>query len=159
MYIESIDSPLGPLTIYASVNGIRAIKRNQVEETSDLGIKNPHIELVKKELKAYFSGELKAFHTTVDVTGYTEFQRAVWKELTLIDYGKTISYKELAIRLGDIKKIRAAGTANGKNPVPIVIPCHRVIGSDGSMVGYSGGLDMKTFLLELEGMPIQGSLF
>lgn len=158
MYTEIINSPLGALRIEASKNGIRALTRTN-EIVDNIKSENPHIILLKKELAAYFNKELQNFSTTVDTTGYTTFQQNVWKALLDIEYGKTISYKELAIRLGDVKKIRAAGTANGRNPVPIVIPCHRVIGSDGSMVGYSGGIDVKEFLLGLEGMPIQGSLF
>ena len=85
------------------------------------------------------------------LTAGTEFQRKVWAELEFIPYGKTISYLELAKRLGDPKCIRAAGRANGANPISILIPCHRVIGSDGSLIGYGGGLERKQALLELEG--------
>ena len=81
----------------------------------------------------------------------TDFQKRVWKELLIISYGETISYKELARRLGNLKTIRAAARANGANPLPIIIPCHRVIGSDGKLVGYGGGLDVKEKLLQLEG--------
>jgi methylated-DNA-[protein]-cysteine S-methyltransferase len=109
------------------------------------------LPFLKRQLEAYFSGNLRDFNIPTLIEG-TEFQRRVWKELLLIPYGQAISYLELARRLGDEKCIRAAARANGANPIPILIPCHRVIGSDGSLVGYGGGLDMKEFLLRLEGV-------
>ena len=105
---------------------------------------------LQKQLSEYFSGSRKSFSMKLDLQG-TEFQKRVWNELTKIPYGKTITYKELAVRLSNVKSIRAAGTANGANPIPIIIPCHRVIGSDGSLTGYAGGLEMKEKLLQLEG--------
>ena len=106
---------------------------------------------LKRQLGAYFSGNLRDFNIPMVLEG-TEFQRRVWKELLKIPYGQAITYLELAHRLGDEKCIRAAGQATGANPVAILIPCHRIIGSDGTLVGYSGGLDMKEFLLRLEGV-------
>lgn len=158
MYTSIVQSPLGNLRIEASDLGITALRKTE-ESPDTVDSDQLHIKLLKKELEGYFSGSLKSFSVHLDIDAYSTFQQAVWKELIAIDYGTTISYKELAIRLGDVKKIRAAGTANGKNPIPIVIPCHRVIGSDGSMVGYSQGIDMKELLLALEGMPVQGKLF
>jgi len=89
----------------------------------------------------------------------TEFQKKVWNELLNIPFGKTISYLQLAKELGDVKLIRAVGGANGKNPVSIIVPCHRVIGSDGTLIGYGGGLDKKKWLLEFEGVLVQKELF
>lgn len=106
---------------------------------------------LKRQLEAYFSGNLRDFNIPMVAEG-TEFQRRVWKELQRIPYGQAVSYLELARRLGDEKCIRAAARASGANPIAILIPCHRVIGSDGSLVGYAGGLDMKEFLLRLEGV-------
>ena len=106
---------------------------------------------LKRQLEAYFSGNLRDFNIPMRVEG-TEFQMRVWKELQKIPYGQALSYLELAKRLGDEKCIRAAARANGANPIAILIPCHRVIGTDGSLVGYAGGLDMKEFLLRLEGV-------
>lgn len=106
---------------------------------------------LKRQLEAYFSGNLRDFNIPMVAEG-TEFQRRVWRELQKIPYGQAISYLELARRLGDEKCIRAAARAVGANPISILIPCHRVIGSDGSLVGYAGGLDMKEFLLRLEGV-------
>ena len=106
---------------------------------------------LRRQLEAYFSGNLRDFNIPMIVEG-TDFQRRVWKELQLIPYGQAVTYLELARRLGDEKCIRAAARANAANPIAILIPCHRVIGSDGSLVGYAGGLDMKEFLLRLEGV-------
>lgn len=109
------------------------------------------LPFLKRQLEAYFSGNLRDFNIPMQING-TDFQLRVWKELQKIPYGQAISYLELARRLGDEKCIRAAARANGANPLSILIPCHRVIGSDGSLVGYGGGLDMKEFLLRLEGV-------
>jgi len=109
------------------------------------------LPFLKRQLEAYFSGNLRDFNIPIHIEG-TDFQRRVWKELLNIPYGQAISYLELARRLGDEKCIRAAARANGANPISILIPCHRVIGSDGSLVGYGGGLDMKEYLLRLEGV-------
>jgi methylated-DNA-[protein]-cysteine S-methyltransferase len=102
------------------------------------------------QLNEYFAGKRTAFDFPVQQTG-TDFQQKVWAELTRIPFGETISYLELSKRLGDVKAIRAAGLANGKNNVAIVVPCHRVIGSDGSLTGYAGGLHRKEWLLRHEG--------
>jgi methylated-DNA-[protein]-cysteine S-methyltransferase len=104
---------------------------------------------VRAQLDAYFAGELVAFDVPLAVHG-TEFQKRVWDQLVQIPYGETISYSELARRLGDLKLVRAVGLANGRNPISIIVPCHRVIGADGSLVGYGGGLERKQWLLEHE---------
>jgi len=101
------------------------------------------------ELEAYFAGKLKHFTVPIKLSG-TEFRKRVWATLVNIPYGKTISYKELAQNIGQPSAIRAVGGANNHNPISIIVPCHRVIGADGSLVGYGGGLDNKTYLLELE---------
>lgn len=143
-------------TVISSASGIKEIifnmnKRSEKLKTSvfvepnDTNMYNIHLQLTD-----YFKGERKVFNLPLEITG-TEFQKKVWNELLKIPYGETISYKELAIRLEDEKVIRAAAHANGVNPLPIVIPCHRVIGSNGSLVGYGGGLHIKAKLLQLEG--------
>lgn len=104
---------------------------------------------IKTQLDEYFAGKRTSFDLPLDLQG-TEFQLKVWNELLKIPYGKTISYKELSLRLGNLLAIRAAGAANGANPISIIVPCHRVIGSDGSLTGYAGGLWRKKWLLELE---------
>jgi len=101
-------------------------------------------------LKEYFIGNRAHFDIPLDISGYSTFSQKIWNILLTIPYGKTISYKELAYRTGDVKCIRAAATANGRNPIPIIIPCHRVIGSDGGLTGYSLGLDIKKYLLNIE---------
>jgi methylated-DNA-[protein]-cysteine S-methyltransferase len=122
-----------------------------------LNYKDKLMHGVYPQLKEYFNGDRKEFDLPLEIEG-TEFYKKVWNELLKIPYGKIISYKELAIRLGDEKVIRAAAKANGANPLPIVIPCHRVIGSDGSLVGYGGGLKIKEQLLTLEGI-LEPNLF
>lgn len=110
---------------------------------------NHWIDLLEKEMAAYFKGELQKFTGDLDLIG-TDFQLKVWKALLEIPYGITRTYKEQSLVVGDLKAIRAVATANGKNKLAIVVPCHRVIGSDGSLTGYAGGLDRKRFLLNLE---------
>lgn len=104
---------------------------------------------VLAQLEAYFKGQRKTFTLDLDARG-TEFQKKVWQELVQIPYGQTISYGELAARIGNPKACRAVGMANAKNPIAIIVPCHRVIGKDGSLTGFGGGLDIKARLLELE---------
>ena len=108
---------------------------------------------VRRQLDEYFARERRAFDLPVAPSG-TPFQQRIWSELQRIGYGETISYAELAARIGRPTAIRAAGAANGANPVSIIIPCHRVIGSDGSLTGYGGGLETKRRLLELESSPV-----
>jgi methylated-DNA-[protein]-cysteine S-methyltransferase len=110
------------------------------------------------QLKAYFDGQRTHFDFPMNPAG-TEFQQKVWKGLCEIPFGKTMSYLELAKQLGDVKAIRAVASANGKNPLWIVVPCHRVIGTDGSLTGYAGGLWRKKWLLEHENPSTQQSLF
>jgi O-6-methylguanine DNA methyltransferase len=112
---------------------------------------DPYMLGVPLQLREYFSGERKKFSVKLDLSG-TKFQLKVWKELTKIPYGRTISYKELATKTGDPKAVRAVGGANGSNPIPIIIPCHRVINANGELGGYSGGLDIKSMLLTIEGV-------
>ena len=107
---------------------------------------------VRRQLEEYFAGRRRAFDVVLAPPG-TAFQQRVWDELQRIDYGQTISYAELAARIGRPTAIRAAGAANGANPISILIPCHRVIGSDGSLTGYGGGLEAKRALLDLERTP------
>jgi methylated-DNA-[protein]-cysteine S-methyltransferase len=110
----------------------------------------PAIEQCISELDEYFFQGRKFFNVEIELTG-SSFQNKVWNELLTIPYGKTISYLELAIRIGDINSIRAVGLANGQNPIAIIVPCHRVIGKNGDLVGYGGGVDKKVWLLQHEG--------
>lgn len=106
---------------------------------------------VERQLHEYFSGERREFDIPIVFLGGTPFQRKVWEELQKIPYGEVRSYKEIAQAIGMPKAVRAVGGANNQNPIPIIVPCHRVIGSNGALVGYSGGLDKKEFLLKHEG--------
>jgi len=107
------------------------------------------------QLQAYFAGKLRRFDIPLDMTG-TPFQKRVWSHLETIPFGETRSYMQVAKAIGAVKAVRAVGAANGSNPVPIVVPCHRVIGSSGKLVGYGGGLELKKRLLELEGTRAMG---
>lgn len=111
-------------------------------------------ELAIAEINAYLSGRLKAFSVPVDMRG-TDFRRAVWRKIAEIPYGTTATYGEIAAAIGRPGAARAVGAASGANPVPVIIPCHRVIGSGGSLVGYGGGLDLKRFLLNLETLNLE----
>ncbi|HEY9184361.1 MAG TPA: methylated-DNA--[protein]-cysteine S-methyltransferase [Salegentibacter sp.] len=152
-----LKTPLGIAKISGSKEGISEIKilEDTQQLTSDVpGELLPAVE----QLEAYFRGELKDFNLKLNLEG-TEFQKKVWNALLKIPYGTTVSYLELSKQLGDVKAIRAVASANGKNPLWIVVPCHRVIGSDGSLTGYAGGLHRKKWLLEHEGVLTQQSLF
>jgi len=151
-----IKTPLGIAKIMGDEYGISVIS------VSDEGEVFTTIPLVLQEsisqLNEYFDGKRNNFTFKLNPTG-TEFQQKVWKGLLEIPFGKTMSYMELSKKLGDVKAIRAVASANGKNPLWIVVPCHRVIGTDGSLTGYAGGLWRKKWLLEHENPSTQGSLF
>ena len=142
--------------VIASNNGIREILINKDQEANSLNTivqissNDTRVSDVFRQLKEYFNRQRKEFDLQLEIVG-TDFQKNVWNELKKIPYGETISYGELAIRMGDKNRMRAVAAANGANPIPIIIPCHRVIGADGSLTGYGGGLDVKQKLLELEG--------
>jgi methylated-DNA-[protein]-cysteine S-methyltransferase len=144
------------ITVLVSTQGIKKIILNRKKQDKELlqatklHSNDPYLFEVFNQLNEYFSGSRKKFDLPLDIDG-TEFQKKVWNELKKIPYGKTKSYKYIAEKLGDVKAIRAVGKANGQNPVPILIPCHRVIGSNGKLTGYAGGLDIKEKLLKIEG--------
>ena len=150
-------SPVGELLIESDNDKI--ITLGFLKDSKQVENLSPVIDQCKLELEEYFSGHRKFFSFEMDLRG-TDFQVKVWNELLHIPFGKTISYEELAIRVGNIKSIRAVGLANGQNPLAIVVPCHRVIGKNGELVGYGGGLDKKIWLLQHEGaMQKQLSIF
>ena len=157
-FISYIETPIGTLEIKADENSIVSVlfldnPTQEIENTNDI------IEICKTQLLEYFAANRKEFDMPLNFSG-TDFQNKVWRQLQTISFGKTISYLQMAKNLGDPKCIRAAGTANGKNPFAIVVPCHRVIGSNGDLVGYAGGLWRKQWLLEHEGnLQKQVSLF
>jgi len=156
LYYKTIPSPIGSLRLYASQKGLCAVLfhggRNHkimfdgaIEQSDD----HPMLKRAEKQLLEYFSGKRKHFDLPLDMRG-SIFQLKAWKELQQIPYGKTISYGEQAHRVGDRKKARAVGMANGRNPLPIIVPCHRVIGSSGALTGFGGGIKTKQQLLEHE---------
>ncbi|RLC24505.1 MAG: cysteine methyltransferase [Deltaproteobacteria bacterium] len=150
-----LKSPIGTIEVKSSAKGIVSLFFVDDKE-SNAAI--PTENAIFSQLEEYFSGDRKKFDLELDLQG-TEFQKSVWMELLNIPYGETRSYIHIAKKLGDPKKLRAVGNANGKNPVSIIVPCHRVIGTDGKLVGYGGGLWRKKWLLEHEQKFKQLSLF
>ncbi|MBW2937183.1 methylated-DNA--[protein]-cysteine S-methyltransferase [Aureisphaera sp. CAU 1614] len=152
----SMNSPIGTLSIYGDDMGISKVVFRESEITSEQ-IPDSLKDAVN-QLTEYFEGKRNHFNLQLNPKG-TDFQKKVWQQLQQIPFGKTTSYRAMANLLGDPKVIRAAASANGKNPIAIIIPCHRVIGSDGSLTGYAGGLHRKKWLLQHENPVKQGELF
>lgn len=152
-----IKTPLGITKLMGDATGLSSITVLNSEEAITPIIPEV-LEDAVYQLNEYFEGKRNSFDLTLNPTG-TDFQQRVWKLLLEIPYGKTVSYLALSKKLGDVKAIRAVAGANGKNPLWIVVPCHRVIGSDGSLTGYAGGLSRKKWLLEHESPVKQQSLF
>lgn len=148
-----MESPVGPLLLVADDGGLRRIDfvngRKPVQPDPQWHDDAEQLREIIRQLRAYFAGELETFNLDLAPQG-TPFQLTVWKQLCEIPFGETISYGELARRIGNPNAPRAVGLANGSNPIPIVIPCHRVIGSNGKLTGYGGGLPIKEKLLALE---------
>lgn len=150
-----MDSPVGALKLVAHDRALVAVmwdnedhKRVRLAELVE-DHQHPMLHKVKQQLEKYFAGQRQQFDLPLDFQG-TVFQQQVWQALLNIPYGETRSYKEIAVQLGNEKAVRAVGAANGKNPISIIAPCHRVIGSSGALVGFAGGLDKKQILLSLE---------
>ncbi len=161
-YISYLKSPIGQIKLTAdgsSVNSILFVFNDTEMEEENI---NSVLTQCKKEFSEYFSGKRKEFEVPISQAG-TGFQQRVWNELLKIPYGETVSYNFIAESLGDRKSIRAVGASNGKNQISIIVPCHRVIGSDGSLTGYAGGLWRKKWLLnhekEFSGGEIQMEMF
>ena len=154
-FFKEIDSPVGRLKLVAHDTGLAAILwKNENPRRVPLGEALPddrHPVLLKTErqLREYFAGRRKRFDLELDLAG-TPFQRRVWQALLTIPYGETRTYTQIARQIGDPTAIRAVGAANGRNPISIVVPCHRVLGSTGKLTGFAGGLDAKAYLLALE---------
>lgn len=149
-----MQSKIGTIYLVASDLGLRILSFKEqpnpiVPSLNNSSTKEEIISLVLQQLEEYFSGKRKVFNLPIDIKG-TDFQKDVWKELQKIPYGKTVSYEDVAINIQNQKAVRAVGTANGKNPLCIIVPCHRVISKNGSIGGYSGGLEIKSKLLEIE---------
>ena len=155
MLYTHIDSPVGPLLLASDADGLRLIEfhapRYAMQRDADWREgDNAVLRITRAQLDEYFAGKRRDFDLPLAPRG-TDFQRNVWQTLATIPYGATISYAQLATRVGKPTAMRAVGAANGRNPLPIVLPCHRVIGADGSLTGFGGGLPTKEFLLKLEG--------
>ena len=152
---KTMTSPVGELTLVASANGLAAIlwendrpgrvRLNIVAQDDN----HPVLCQTERQLREYFAGARSRFDLKLDFAG-TDFQKKVWAALLTIPFGETRSYAQIAAQIGNPKAVRAVGAANGKNPISIVAPCHRVIGSNGALTGFAGGLDAKRVLLELE---------
>lgn len=164
MIYRHIDSPVGPLLLVGSDAGLHLIEFHMPRHPMPRGDDwregdHPVLRETQAQLEDYFAGKRRRFDLPLAPRG-TEFQRQVWWELANIPFGTTISYAQLAARVGRPAATRAVGAANGRNPVPIVLPCHRVIGADGSLTGFGGGLPTKQYLLQLEGaLPTRDDLF
>jgi methylated-DNA-[protein]-cysteine S-methyltransferase len=154
----TFQSPVGPLLLAGDRQALRFVsfessKRSTPPQPEWKENRSAFAEVIR-QLQAYFRGELKEFDLPLALEG-TKFQVGVWNTLREIPYGETISYAQLAARIGNPKAVRAVGLANGSNPIPIIVPCHRVIGSDGSLTGFGGGLPTKKMLLELENKQLR----
>ncbi len=174
MTFTTIDSPIGELTLVADADSTALRALYMVDHRHAPGREtfgdrvDPSIgvfAVAADQLAAYFAGSRRTFDIALDPVG-TDFQRAVWQQLALIPYGETRTYGEIAVALGNPKAVRAVGLANGRNPLSIIVPCHRVIGANGAMTGFGGGLERKVHLLGVEagvaGRPVpavQPSLF
>ena len=154
-YYDTLESPWGGMLIAASEKGLTGVYFNRQKYHPKRGKEwqhapdNAHLKRAKKQLREYFAGKRKAFDLELDPSG-SVFQKQVWRAIAGVPYGETISYGELARRCGFPEGARAAGAATGRNPIGIVVPCHRIVGSNGKLTGYAGGLDKKRALLALE---------
>lgn len=148
MAIINIDSPIGRLGLREAAGAIVELTFGGYAD-DELEATSPVLAKAQQQLEEYFKGERRSFDLPLAPVG-TDFQQAVWRALQQVDYAKTASYSDIATAIGKPQAVRAVGGANNKNPIPIIIPCHRIIGKSGSLVGYGGGLDIKQFLLDLE---------
>ena len=151
-------SPLGELLLTSDGNSLTGLyfpcHQDRHRPGPDWRLDSSQFAEVRRQLDAYFAGQLTEFEVPL-ATGGTPFEQRVWNALRRIGYGTTVSYRDIARRIGQATACRAVGMANGRNPIPIIIPCHRVIGADGSLTGYGGGLEAKRWLLELEGAELR----
>ncbi len=158
-YLTMTDTPIGRLLLVANSEALVEIvfldaQSSEEREYSDCLYTHPVLTQTVNELNEYFSGQRKQFTVPVHLEG-TSFQSQVWRALQEIPYGEVVSYGEIAHRVGNPKASRAVGMANNRNRIPIIVPCHRVVGNKGDMTGYAGGIDIKQWLLQLEGYAIK----
>lgn len=163
IHYGEFQSPIGAITVFTSPAGVSRIDFGCAEDVlpvaetwykkhhvkADLVYNPEMIEPINRQLEEYFRGKRRFFDLKLDMVG-TIFQQKVWNNLAEIPYGETRSYREVAVNISAPKAVRAIGSANNRNPLPIIVPCHRVIGSNGALVGYGGGVDKKEYLLSLE---------
>ena len=149
MRYTTIDSPIGELFLGGGERGLRRLWMSPFRVQPNWTHDPEAFAEGREQLSQYFAGERHEFDVELDLVG-NEFERSVWEALLAIPYGQTASYGDIAKRIGAPSAARAVGMANGRNPVAVIVPCHRVIGADGSLTGYGGGLERKRFLLELE---------
>lgn len=147
IYSSWMDSPVGTISLFCNKTHLLRIWFGEHPDLTDKH--HPLLQEAEQQIREYFSGDRKLFELPMAANG-TTFQEKVWATLQTIPYGQCLSYSQLAQRMGQLKAIRAVAAANGKNPLPILIPCHRVIGQNGSLVGFTGGLAIKKKLLDLE---------
>lgn len=156
IYSASIDTPLGRVTLFADVRGLTGIvlpgtERRELSSWYPEAGRNPVLDEAARQIREYLDGCRTEFSLPLALSG-TPFQLRVWEEIRHIPYGRTMSYSDIALRLGHRNKARAVGGAANANPLPLVIPCHRVVGADGGLTGFAGGLALKKELLRLEGI-------
>ncbi|HME46802.1 methylated-DNA--[protein]-cysteine S-methyltransferase [Mycobacterium sp.] len=160
-HFRTVDSPVGPLTLAGhgdTLTNLRMVDQTHEPDRAGWEPDEDAFPEAVEQLAAYFAGERTSFDLDLELGG-TEFQRRVWSALQTIPYGETRSYRDIAAQVGAPSAFRAVGLANGRNPIGIIVPCHRVIGAGGSLTGYGGGLDRKRLLLELEGSRTVATLF
>lgn len=156
MPIRHLDSPIGVLTLVATDAGLTHVLF-EGQQPSDVGLpddlpeaaEHPMLAAAATQLGEYFAGRRREFEVTLDLRG-TDFQKDAWRALAAVPYGETRSYRDQAEAIGRPGAFRAVGAANGRNPIPVILPCHRIVGADGSLTGFAGGLDTKRRLLNLE---------
>ena len=154
MNYQLLDTPIGTLRLVSNGMGITAIEfAGQYSDDAAMHASDSLLEACAAQLTEYFAGEREDFSVQLAARG-TEFQQSVWQALRNIPYGEVRSYRDIAGAIDNIAAVRAVGAANGRNPIPIVVPCHRVIGSDGSLTGFAGGHEAKSALLQLEGVTL-----
>ena len=156
-----VDSPIGPLTLAgdgSTLTNLRMVEQTYEPDRADWLLDDRAFPDAVEQLDAYFAGELQEFDLPLQLSG-TEFQRRVWNALRTIPYGETRTYGEIAEQIGSPTAFRAVGLANGHNPIAVIVPCHRVIGANGSLTGFGGGLERKSALLELERTTSSLTLF
>ncbi|MEQ9518281.1 MAG: methylated-DNA--[protein]-cysteine S-methyltransferase [Parvibaculum sp.] len=157
LYVQTIDSPIGPIRLGTHSGGLArvlfAAQENEVlpEEANPCDAARAHMDKAVMALNEYFAGGRKTFDDITLAPEGTDFQLSVWTALTKLAYGETCAYRDIAIEIGNPKAVRAVGLANGQNPIPVIVPCHRVIGANGKLTGFGGGLPAKQWLLAHEG--------